>query len=1525
MPYDCRFSVLWALLITYGVGMIFKVAYALNEPFGNAIQDIRLNRMCAKISHDVLCTFASSNLELDQVIDAHHETPTWLEHPIEEQEKMAPLKNAHSFSVKSVLNALSRFQFRPMSFNVFLGFVAFTVWTSFIIFLTWGLSRNDYREHGVRWWFVYVPFSTDASGYVSLGVFLLLAFWMNDAYGRYWRGLQIWPTTILSLLENLAFKVSISCKHGSLHHRDHERLLSHIAALPIASKLTLRDSRDLSELEGILSQKDICAFSEAHNLLAHSLDVVTGYIISLDTPKGNRIEVKDGPRPPSLITFVHQLWEVEEAFMECIRLRSFPLSPAFTTHLQLFVTLWLALLPLSMVIHDGFLAFAYLLPIGYAIINLLGIGQELLDPFGYDKHDIPLDEFCDELKRKIHNVYSETRGGVSKFVHDTGYDRRYFDPKGALPYTSLNSADTDERSGSVGDGYVNTASHKLHDHLETPTMKGSIRLFLGMFPSVSPLSQLCVTLWSVAAVFASRGFAYLWEDDQRFAKECGKWCSPVDVNGSVLANVGFALFLILAFRAFDGISRYEKGASLLYDMEMELRTLAVESVQYFADGVFHTGDKERLIAHMVQLPLCFRDTVLGAEKKPATEKKGLLSPADLVQYETSSNPIEHLLRVIESYFMLQDLTYREEIMASKVNLHALSTVMLQEKLNHMRSAVKSALALKKFPTVPSYTSHQYMFIALWLALLPLTMTRQTGYFTILWAPLISYGVLGMESIAADLEDPFGHDSIDIPVDLICMRMADSIIEAVTDAQWGATHHLDSSECDANAALNPIIVGRQVHPVYSLPTVQTHEIDMASQKLSDRVLFATPHTPRMKPSLYAHFLSSVPWWSLTLITAWTVLACVISYIARRRDLSKTARWWVSFLSVSRDVATYISFAAFTLLGFFAEDAFSRYNEGGTVWGDSLRSLCNFHAGLFLKLWKKNRIHSGDHDRIIGHIAALPLVLKLELRDSRDMRQLMGLLSYADVGRMQRSSSMSFHCLDVIRTYWIKCTSTDSKNVVRTEGAVEKGVKYYFLDLEKAVKLVLFLKAFDIAPGFIKLLKTLLAMFFVVMPFVLAELTGWFTILWVPIISYGVLGMYTVGCELQNPFGNDLNDIDLDRIADEIVGDVLSIYRQQKSENGSMIEKITPREYWVTQSDSVKEIAARKLFIQRDKMTRWSKVKEAVVLAVFAVPIWELVGVLLWAATAVWIAFMVSRYLPQQGGNVLCEPWFCSAISIDSVVMKYVGFALFLLLGFRLYDSHARYESSLALVQGGLVGGLRLIVSRIFLAYPGGTWHDGDVERIAAHVAAMLVCLRGSLRQLDFGDKLRMYLQESDVRRIQDSPNPVEYCLHVVRAYIADGDRMETEEPGRHPCGIVDHYMLMRYTRKLGLPATACQRLLRIPLPFGYVQHLRIFLAIWIILLPLGLVESTGWLTILWVGFIGYGIIGIERWSQELSDPFGFDVSDIPLDDLVERSIAVLTLTLHAYREGVQPFIRADREAFLITGRVSGAEQQDIDNV
>jgi ion channel-forming bestrophin family protein len=81
--------------------------------------------------------------------------------------------------------------------------------------------------------------------------------------------------------------------------------------------------------------------------------------------------------------------------------------------------------------------------------------------------------------------------------------------------------------------------------------------------------------------------------------------------------------------------------------------------------------------------------------------------------------------------------------------------------------------------------------------------------------------------------------------------------------------------------------------------------------------------------------------------------------------------------------------------------------------------------------------------------------------------------------------------------------------------------------------------------------------------------------------------------------------------------------------------------------------------------------------------------------------------------------------------------------------------------------------------------------------------------------------------------------------------------------------------------ACERIVRTPLPFAYVVHLRRVLLIYLCTLPLTLVNLFGWWTIVVVLLIAYVLMGIEEIGVEIEDPFGADDNDLPLGQISEN--------------------------------------------
>lgn len=403
------------------------------------------------------------------------------------------------------------------------------------------------------------------------------------------------------------------------------------------------------------------------------------------------------------------------------------------------------------------------------------------------------------------------------------------------------------------------------------------------------------------------------------------------------------------------------------------------------------------------------------------------------------------------------------------------------------------------------------------------------------------------------------------------------------------------------------------------------------------------------------------------------------------------------------------------------------------------------------------------------------------------------------------------------------------------------------------------------------------------------------------------------ELQYPYGFDLNDLKLDEMAEEIVRDILHIHKMYQGGYDVLVYKKgrskTTNEYSEKSSLDLSTNDEKKSLTSKEELS--SKIWECVRLTIHAVPFWILALSAMWAAIIVTLSWVVGREFPifnEVKTADKCSPWWCSALSIDSNVKKYSGYGLFLLLGVRLLDGHSRYMEALAIWKEQVIERLEVAAHRIFENYAVGTWHKGDFERIAGHLMAYALTVAADVRGEVVGrHRLDDFLSEDDVKLIEQAENKPEYCADVVRGYVLVADR-----DTRLRCSRFYTLVNTSYTSLLPRAGADCRALKRIQMPYGYVQHLRIFLVIWLMMLPLGLVESSGWYAILWSVIISYSVIGVECWATELADPFGTDLSDIPLEKLCDEAVIVINEIKRTFQNSrAKRFVVAERGSYYLT--------------
>lgn len=79
---------------------------------------------------------------------------------------------------------------------------------------------------------------------------------------------------------------------------------------------------------------------------------------------------------------------------------------------------------------------------------------------------------------------------------------------------------------------------------------------------------------------------------------------------------------------------------------------------------------------------------------------------------------------------------------------------------------------------------------------------------------------------------------------------------------------------------------------------------------------------------------------------------------------------------------------------------------------------------------------------------------------------------------------------------------------------------------------------------------------------------------------------------------------------------------------------------------------------------------------------------------------------------------------------------------------------------------------------------------------------------------------------------------------------------------------------------CERIKKTPIPFSHNAFIKMFIIIYIFILPFGLANSFEYLTIPAVLVMAFAMLGIEVISEEIENPFGLDANDLPTGQLAD---------------------------------------------
>ena len=225
--------------------------------------------------------------------------------------------------------------------------------------------------------------------------------------------------------------------------------------------------------------------------------------------------------------------------------------------------------------------------------------------------------------------------------------------------------------------------------------------------------------------------------------------------------LGVAIAIFLGFRNNACYSRYVEARQLWGQLMISSRSLLREVKTVLPD--------DRELGQFVRLQIAFAHCLrMTLRHKPQAEPLAkYLSTEDLQRVFASHSPANRILLMMGEWLAIR----RRDGQLSDILFHSLNN-----RLNDMSAVLAGCERIANTPVPFAYTLILHRTVYLFCIMLPFGLVVDLHYMTPFISVLISYTFISLDALAEELEDPFGTENNDLPLDAICNAIEIDLLE-----------------------------------------------------------------------------------------------------------------------------------------------------------------------------------------------------------------------------------------------------------------------------------------------------------------------------------------------------------------------------------------------------------------------------------------------------------------------------------------------------------------------------------------------------------------------------------------------------------------------------------------------------------------------------------------------------------------------------------------------------------------------------
>ncbi|MCI5055822.1 MAG: hypothetical protein MRY83_06915 [Flavobacteriales bacterium] len=246
------------------------------------------------------------------------------------------------------------------------------------------------------------------------------------------------------------------------------------------------------------------------------------------------------------------------------------------------------------------------------------------------------------------------------------------------------------------------------------------------------------------------------------------------------------------------------------------------------------------------------------------------------------------------------------------------------------------------------------------------------------------------------------------------------------------------------------------------------------------------------------------------------------------------------------------------------------------------------------------------------------------------------------------------------------------------------------------------------------------------------------------------------------------------------------------------------------------------------------------------------------------------------TVVEQQFFVGTLHVESLFFSLAGIVLSLFLVFRLNSAYDRWWEGRK-AWGKLINDSRSFALQLDCLIPMENKRRRKffVKNIANFCLALTWHLRNNVNRDDF-----IYVNRAtteDLEGAKHVPNRiVSYMFNEVEKMCEEHENISQLDKQQVK------YLLQGFIDVLGI----CERIKKTPIPFSHSIFIKVFVIIYILILPFGLVNDFDYLTIPAVMVMGFAMMGVEIISEEIEDPFGLEANCLPtglMSDTIRENV------------------------------------------